>query len=127
MLWITGVLTADCEGIDAGTPVCEVAGIDPVKVMPYRNGDWENIVEVPKSTIRRPAPDECWITASAACLDLPDDMGRAVEDGEAEQHPTDPYLCRPTQRFVSTASVNEAKQVAAHQEAKRAVFGQPQH
>ncbi len=127
MLWITGVLTADCKGIDAGTPVCEVAGIDTIKVMPYRNGDWENIVEVSKSIIRRPAPEECWITASAACLDHPDDMVMAVEDGEVERHPTDPFLCRPTQRFMSRAPVSEAKQVEALQEAKRAVFVQPQH
>lgn len=100
MLWITGVLDNDFLGFKSGTAVCEVAGNDPVKVMPYVDGDWDDIVDVPSDSIRPAQREELWITVSAACLDLPEDMARAVSDGEVEQHPSDPDLCRPSDAFL---------------------------
>ncbi|MFG6179701.1 hypothetical protein ACGTN6_20925, partial [Halomonas sp. THAF12] len=100
MLWITGVLDKDFFGVKAGTALCEVAGNDPVKVMPYIDGDWSDIIDVPSDHIRPAHHKELWITVSAACLDWPEDMARAVSDGEVEQHPSNPALCRPSDAYL---------------------------
>lgn len=94
MLWITGILVTGCKEAEAGTLICDVLGDDPVWVMPYKDGDWGLMFEVPRSAIGEADRDMCWINTKAACLDLSEELNLAVENGEVELHPSDPSLCR---------------------------------